>query len=68
MGHFTARLWLFGVYRADVVASIPLLPPIFAIFLGHFVFGESLSPTLLAAAGLVSCGIVMINLKVSARV
>ncbi len=66
-GGFIAWLWLFSVYPTGVVASFSFLSPIFAIFLGHFVFGEPLSPVLLVAAALVSCGIVVINLRVSSR-
>lgn len=62
-GGFIAWLWLLGVYPTSTVASFSFLTPIFAIFLGHFVFGEPLSPVLLVAAGLVSCGIVLINRK-----
>ena len=60
-GGFVAWLWLLSVYPTSTVASFSFLTPIFAIFLGHFAFGESLSPVLLGAAALVSCGIVLIN-------
>ena len=66
-GGFITWLWLLSVYPTGVVASFSFLSPIFAIFLGHFAFGEEVSPVLLAAAGLVSCGIVLINLKARAR-
>jgi drug/metabolite transporter (DMT)-like permease len=66
-GGFIVWLWLLSVYPTGVVASFSFLSPILAIFLGHFVFGEPLSPALLAAAGLVSCGIVLINLRASRR-
>ena len=62
-GGFIARLWLLSVYPTSTVASFSFLSPVFAIFLGHFAFGESLSFGLLGAAALVSCGIVLINRK-----
>jgi drug/metabolite transporter (DMT)-like permease len=66
-GGFVVWLWLFSVCPAGVVAGVSVLSPIFAIFLGHFVFGEPLSPVLLAAAAPVSCGIMLINRRASAR-
>ncbi len=60
-GGFVAWLWLLASYPVATVASFSFLTPILAILMGHLVFGESLSPTLLGAAGLVSCGIVLIN-------
>lgn len=60
-GGFVSWLWLLSVYPTSTVASFSFLTPIFAIALGHFVFDEALAPGLLAAAGLVSVGIVLIN-------
>ena len=60
-GGFVAWLWLLSVYPTSTVASFSFLSPILAIFMGHFVFGESLSPALLVGAALVSGGIVLIN-------
>lgn len=60
-GGFVAWLWLLSVYPTSTVASFSFLTPIFAIALGHFIFDEALAPGLLAAAGLVSLGIVLIN-------
>ena len=64
-GGFISWLWLLSVYPASTVASFSFLTPILAILLGHLVFGESLSVTLLGAAALVSLGIVLINRKAS---
>jgi len=64
-GGFIAWLWLLSVYPTSTVASFSFLTPIVAILLGHLVFGESLSLGLIAAAALVSCGIIMINRKAS---
>lgn len=60
-GGFITWLWLLSVYPASTVASFSFLTPILSILLGHLVFGESLSLTLLGAAALVSLGIVLIN-------
>ena len=64
-GGFISWLWLLSVYPTSTVASFSFLTPILAILLGHLVFGESLSLTLLGAAVMVSLGIVVINHKVS---
>ncbi len=60
-GGFIAWLWLLSVYPASIVASFSFLTPILAIILGHFIYGELLSPSLIGAAALVSCGIILIN-------
>ena len=60
-GGFVTWLWLFSVYPASTVASFSGLTPILAILLGHFIFGEMLSPSLIGAAVLVSGGIVLVN-------
>ncbi|MCW1920174.1 DMT family transporter [Rhodobacter sp. KR11] len=64
-GGFIAWLWLLSVYPTSTVASFSFLTPILAILFGHLVFGESLSLGVIGAAGLVSCGIIMINRKAS---
>ncbi len=64
-GGFVSWLWLLSVYPASTVASFSFLTPILSILLGHLIFGESLSLTLLGAAALVSCGIVLINRRAS---
>lgn len=60
-GGFICWLWLLSVYPTSTVASFSFLTPLFAIGLGHLIFGESLAPGLLGAAGLVAAGIVLIN-------
>ena len=60
-GGFVTWLWLFSVYPASTVASFSGLTPIFAILMGHLIFGESLSLSLIGAALLVSGGIVLVN-------
>ncbi len=63
-GGFVTWLWLLSVYPTSTVASFSFLTPIFAIFLGHFIFGELLSPSLIGASALVSVGIILINRRV----
>jgi drug/metabolite transporter (DMT)-like permease len=63
-GGFVTWLWLLSVYPASTVASFSFLTPILAIFLGHFIFGKVLSPSLIGAGALVSCGILLINRRV----
>jgi drug/metabolite transporter (DMT)-like permease len=62
-GGFVTWLWLLSVYPTSTVASFSFLTPILSIVLGHLLFGEVLSITLLGAATLVSLGIVLINQK-----
>lgn len=64
-GGFVTWLWLLSVYPASTVASFSFLTPILSILLGHLIFGESLSFTLVGAAALVSVGIILINRKAS---
>ena len=60
-GGFVTWLWLLSVYPASTVASFSFLTPILAIFLGHYIYGEVLQPSLIGAGALVSCGIILIN-------
>jgi drug/metabolite transporter (DMT)-like permease len=60
-GGFITWLWLLSVYPAPTVASFSFLTPILAIALGAFIFGETVTWSILAAAGLVAAGIILIN-------
>lgn len=60
-GGFILWLWLMSVYPSSTVASFSFLTPVLAVFLGWAIFGESLSPAILVALGLVAAGIVLIN-------
>lgn len=62
-GGFIGWLWLLSVYPPPTVASFSFLTPVFAITLGHFIFGEPVSISLLGSALLVAAGIVLINRK-----
>ena len=67
-GGFITWLWLLSVYPAPTVASFSFLTPILAIALGALVFGETVTWAILAAAGLVAGGIVLINRPTGPRV
>jgi drug/metabolite transporter (DMT)-like permease len=60
-GGFISWLWLLSVYPTSTVASFSFMTPVFAICLGHFIFDEPFSVTLLLAALLIGAGIFLIN-------
>ncbi|MFN7223677.1 MAG: DMT family transporter [Paracoccaceae bacterium] len=62
-GGFIFWLWLLSVYPTAVVASFSFLTPVFAIFLGMVIYGEQVTLSLIASAGLVAAGIILINRK-----
>lgn len=66
-GGFITWLWLLSVYPAPTVASFSFLTPILAIALGALIFGETVTWAILAAAGLVAAGIVLINRPTALR-
>jgi drug/metabolite transporter (DMT)-like permease len=52
---------LLARYPASGVASFSFLTPVFALFLGWAVLGETVGPTILACATLVAIGLILIN-------
>ena len=66
-GGFIVWLWLMSVYPSSTVASFSFLTPILALLMGAAFFGESVTWAILAAAGLVAAGIVLINRPAAAR-
>ncbi len=60
-GGFIVWLWLLAAYPASTVAAFSFLAPVLTILMGAALLGESLSPSILAAGGLVAAGIVLIN-------
>lgn len=60
-GGFIFWLWLLSVYPTAVVASFSFLTPVFAILLGVVIYGEQVTLSLIASAGLVAAGIILIN-------
>jgi drug/metabolite transporter (DMT)-like permease len=66
-GGFITWLWLLSVYPAPTVASFSFLTPILAIALGALIFGETITWAILASAGLVAAGIILINRPTAPR-
>ena len=62
-GGFLSWLWLLSIYPASGVASFSFLTPIFTIFFGWLILGESLTINFLFAAFLVIFGLILINWK-----
>ncbi|MBE2278425.1 MAG: DMT family transporter [Rhodobacteraceae bacterium] len=60
-GGFIVWLWLLAAYPASTVAAFSFLAPVLTILMGAALLGESLSPSILGAGGLVAAGIVLIN-------
>ncbi|ESW60649.1 MAG: multidrug transporter [Rhodobacter sp. CACIA14H1] len=65
-GGFIGWLWLLSVYPAATVASFSFLTPVLSILLGWALLGESVPPSLIAAAALVGTGILLINRRPAA--
>tara|TARA_B100001057_G_scaffold110836_1_gene108928 strand:- start:49 stop:969 length:921 start_codon:yes stop_codon:yes gene_type:complete len=62
-GGFLFWLWLVSVYPASSVASFSFLSPIFTIFFGWLLLGETLDVSFFLAAFLVIFGLICINKK-----
>ena len=58
---FAMWIWALGIYRTSDTASFSLLSPVFGVFFGWLMFDDALTPTFLAALGLVLTGLVLIN-------
>jgi drug/metabolite transporter (DMT)-like permease len=58
---FIFWLWLLARYPASGVASFSFLSPVFGVALGWLLLGEEVGWTLVAALGLVACGLWAIN-------
>ncbi len=58
---FILWLWLLSVYPASTVTSFSFLTPLLSFGFGWLLLGEPVSAQILAAAGLVIAGIVLIN-------
>ena len=63
-GGFLSWLWLLSIYPASGVASFSFLTPIFTIFFGWLILGESLTINFLFAAFLVIFGLILINRQI----
>lgn len=58
---FAFWLWLLSIYPAASVAAFSFLSPVFGVFFGWALLGESIGPPILVALGLVCAGLVLIN-------
>lgn len=60
---YLAWMWMLGRYPATKISVFVFLTPLFALLFGTLLLGESATPTLLLALGLVAVGIVLVNRK-----
>ena len=58
---YLAWMWMLGRYPATKISVFVFLTPLFALLFGTLLLGESATPTLLMALGLVAVGIVLVN-------
>ena len=58
---FIFWLWLMTIYPASAVASFSFLGPVFGVFFGWPLLGETIAPSILGALALVAVGIWLIN-------
>ena len=54
-------LWMLTIYPASSVAAFSFLGPIFGVFFGWLLLGESIGPSLLGALALVAAGLWLIS-------
>ena len=54
-------MWMLGRYPATKISAFAFLTPLFALLFGALWLQEPLTPSLLAALGLVALGIVLVN-------
>lgn len=62
-GAFLTWFWVLSIYPASDMASFGFLAPLFGVFFGWALLGETLTVALIGALALVSVGIVLINRK-----
>jgi drug/metabolite transporter (DMT)-like permease len=58
---YLAWMWMLGRYPATKISVFVFLTPLFALLFGTWLLGETATPTLLMALGLVAVGIVLVN-------
>ena len=58
---YLAWMWMLGRYPATKISVFVFLTPLFSLLFGTLLLGESATPTLLMALGLVAVGIVLVN-------
>jgi drug/metabolite transporter (DMT)-like permease len=64
---FIFWLWLMSIYPASSVAAFSFLGPVFGVFFGWLVLGESIGPGILGALVLVAAGLWLISRPGRAR-
>ena len=60
---YLAWMWMLGRYPATKISVFVFLTPLFALLFGSVWLNEPVTPSLLAAMGLVAVGIVLVNRK-----
>jgi drug/metabolite transporter (DMT)-like permease len=60
---YLAWMWMLGRYPATKISVFVFLTPLFALLFGALWLNEAVTPSLLAALGLVAAGIVLVNRK-----
>lgn len=63
---YLAWMWMLGRYPATKISVFVFLTPLFALLFGALWLQETVTPSLLAALGLVAAGIVLVNRKPAA--
>jgi drug/metabolite transporter (DMT)-like permease len=58
---FIFWLWIMSIYPASSVAAFSFLGPVFGVFFGWLLLGETIGPGILAALALVALGLWLIN-------
>jgi drug/metabolite transporter (DMT)-like permease len=58
---FIFWLWLMSIYPASSVAAFSFLGPVFGVFFGWLILGETIGPSILGALVLVAAGLWFIN-------
>lgn len=64
---FIFWLWLMTIYPASSVAAFSFLGPVFGVFFGWLLLGETIGPGILGALALVAAGLWLINRPGSGR-
>jgi len=64
---FAFWFWLLSIYPTSDVASFGFLSPVFGVFFGWLILGESVSSTLLVSLIFVGIGIILINRRRPAK-
>lgn len=65
---FVFWLWLLKIYPASSVAAFSFLGPVFGVFFGWLLLGETIGPSVLGALALVAVGLWLISRSARVRV